>query len=96
MSFLGVRQRGRGEFGGSFARNVVSILVMFVRSVAGISIFFPATQVTHSDIGNRVNDQPVVSSLLNRLGNERDRRQETTWEDPFLNKVYFTLVCSLA
>ena len=72
MSFLGVRQQGRGEFGGSFARNVVAILVMFVRSVAEISILFCTTQVTHSDIGNRVNDQPVISALLDRLGDERD------------------------
>jgi hypothetical protein len=92
MSSLGVRQRGRGGFDGSFVRIVVAILVMFVHSVAGISTFSTISQVTHPDIGNRVNDQPVVSALLDCLRNERDGRQETTREDPFLDKVDFTLI----
>jgi hypothetical protein len=93
MSFLGARQRERGEFDGSFVRIVVAILVMFVRSGAGISNISTILQETHADIGNRVNDQPVVSTLLDCLRNERDGRQETTGEDPFLDKVDFTLIC---
>jgi len=72
MSFLDARQRARDGFDGSFVGIVVAILVMFERSVAGISTFPTILQVTHSDIGNRVNDQPVVSSLLDCLRNKRD------------------------
>ena len=68
---------------------------MFGRSVAGISLItFHTHRMTHSDIGNRVNDQPVMSTLLHSLGNEGDRWQETTGENPFLNKVNFTLIYS--
>ena len=70
MSFLGVRQRGRGGFDGSSVRTVVAILVMFVRSVAGISTLSAALEETHPDVGNRVDDQPVVSTLLDCLRNE--------------------------
>jgi len=72
MSFLGARQREQGGFDGSFVGIVVAILVMFERSVAGIRTLPTILQVTHSDIGYRVNDQPVVSSLLDCLRNERD------------------------
>jgi hypothetical protein len=33
-----------------------------------------------------------VSTLLDCLGHERDGRQESTREDPFLNEVNFSLV----
>jgi hypothetical protein len=92
MSFLGVRQRGRGGFDGTFVRIVVAILVMFVHSVAGISTFSTISQVTHPDIRNRVDNQPIISALLDCLRNERNRGQEATGEDPFLDKVDFTLI----
>jgi hypothetical protein len=70
MSFLGARRQERGGFDGSSVGIVVAILVMFERSGAGISTLSAALEETHSDIGNRVNDQPVVSSLLDCLRNE--------------------------
>jgi hypothetical protein len=66
---------------------------MFVHSVAEISkCRVVASETTHSDIGDRVDDQPIVSSLLDCFGNEGYRGQETTGENPFLDKVDFTLI----
>lgn len=43
-------------YGGSSVGNVVAILVMFVHSVAGISTGLLLMGLTHSDVGDRIND----------------------------------------
>lgn len=49
--------------------------------------------ITHADVRDRFDDQAVLCPLLDGVADERDRGEEATWENPFLDEVDLTLVC---